>query len=366
MADPITGGIMAGGALLGGIAGGQKSGGGTTTQVSEPWAPQQPFLTYGFDQAKSLYGQAAQNPAYTGQRVAGLTPEQQALIGQGTGFGGSQFPLANQVQGMGMGMLTPGAQFGTNAANIYGSVAGMDPTQQIIANAGQYADNPYVQSIIDASSRDVTRNLLENQLPSLAMGATGTGNINSTRAGVQQAIAERSAAERLADISSGIRGQFFQSGLNMSQEQYNRDLQNQLAANEALRQSYGAGLQGLGAGADLAAGGFALGSGAAGQQQLQQQAELDAQRQQFAEQRDMPMDLLGRYMQLVQGNYGGTQTQTAPSTGGGFAGVLQGALGGALGGASLGRSFGGGMLPGQVASGANPLTVNNGMGYFFD
>lgn len=359
-------GLAIGGAVLGGLAGSQSRGGGTATQVSTPWDAQQPFLKYGFEQSRQAAEQALQNPVYQGERVAGLTPEQLALINQGTQFAQGQFAPAQALQQYGLGTLGATSGFGQNAADIYGSVAGVDPTQQILANAAQYADNPYTQGIIDAASRDVTRNLLENQLPSLALGATGTGNINSTRAGVQQAIAERGAAERLADISSNIRGQFFQTGLSQAQNQYNQNLQNQLAANQALQSAFGAGVSGLGAGQQLGAGGFQLGATAAAMPQAQQQAELNAQMQQFAEERGVPLDILRQYMGIVGGDYGGTSTGTTPSTGGGFMGALQGAMGGALGGLGLAPAFGGmggSMLPGQVASGANPLTVNNGMGY---
>lgn len=351
----IETGLAVGGAVLGGLAGSQSKGGGTTTETRTPWSEQQPYLKYGFEQGRTATENALANPVYQGQRVAAMTPEQQALINQATGFAGGQFPTAQTIQNLGLGMVTPGAQFGQNAANIYGQVAGVDPTQQILANAAQYANNPYTQGIVDAASRDVSRNLLENQLPSLAMGATGTGNINSTRAGAQQAIAERGAAERLADISSNIRGQFFQTGLNQSQNQYNQNLQNQLAANEALRQSFGAGISGVQTGQQLGTGAFGLGSTAAAMPQAQQQAELNAQIQKFAEERGVPLDILKQYMGIVGGNYGGTATATAPSTGGGFMGALQGALGGGLGAMGLAPAFSG------LGSGNN---IENWTGYF--
>jgi hypothetical protein len=359
MPDPVTG-IVGGSAVLGAIGGSKSSGGGTSTATSEPWKEQQPFLQYGFEQSKQAAENALASPVFGGQRVAGLTPEQQALIQQGTQFGTNQFGQAQGLQNMSMGALGATSGFGQNAADIYGQYAGVDPTQQIIAQAGQYANNPYTQGIIDSASRDVTRNLYENQLPSLALGATGTGNINSTRAGVQQGIAERGAAERLADISSNIRGQFFQSGLGQAQSQYNQNLQNQLAANQGVQGAFGAGVGGMGAGQQLGAGGFNLGQTAAGMNQSQQQAQLNAQMQQFAEERDIPMDVMARYMQTIGGNYGGTQTQTTPKTGGGFMGALQGAAGGALGGFGLATGPLGMSMPGVAPGGAGWSTSSLG------
>jgi hypothetical protein len=359
MPDPVTG-IVGGSAVLGAIGGSQSSGGGTSTATSEPWKEQQPFLEYGFEQAQQATENALANPVYGGQQVAGLTPEQQALIQQGTQFGTNQFGQAQGLQNMSMGALGATSGFGQNAADIYGQYAGVDPTQQIIAQAGQYANNPYTQGIIDSASRDVTRNLYENQLPSLALGATGTGNINSTRSGVQQGIAERGAAERLADISSNIRGQFFQTGLGQAQNQYNQNLQNQLAANQGVQGAFGAGVGGLGAGQQLGAGGFNLGQTAAGMNQTQQQNEINALIQQFAAERDIPRDIIAQYMQTIGGNYGGTQTQTAPKTGGGFMGALQGAAGGALGGYGIATGPLGMKMPGAAPGGAGWSTSSLG------
>lgn len=343
MGDPITTAISAAGSLIGGIAGSQESGGGTTqeTRVTEPWAPQQPYLQYGFQQGRSATEQALANPVYQGQRVAALTPLQQQLIGQAGGFASGQFGTAQNLGNVSMGMLNQGAQFGQNAADIYGRVAGVDPTQQILSNAGLYANNPYTQGIIDAASRDVTRNLYEQQLPTMALGATGTGNLGSTRAGVQQAIAERGAADRLADISSNIRGQFFNTGLSQAQNQYNQNIQNQLAANAPLYNAFGAGVQGLTGAQNLATGAFGLGSQAGALEQGQRQAELNAEMQKFAEQRGVPLDILKQYMSIVGGNYGqsSTGTSTAPTTGGGWEGALTGALGGGLGAYGLTNKF---------------------------
>lgn len=342
MGDPVTTAISVGGSLIGGLAGSQESGGGTReeTRVSAPWEPQQPYLTYGFEQGKTATEQALANPVYQGQRVAGLTPLQQQMMNQAGGFAGTQFGRAGNVSDISMDLLPSGTAFASNAADIYGRTL-IDPTQQIISNAGLYANNPYTQGMIDAASRDVTRNLLENQLPSLAMGSTATGNINSTRAGVQQAIAERGAADRLADISSNIRGQFFNTGLSQAQNQYNQNLQAQLQANAPLMQAFGQGLSGLGVGQNLAAGAFGMGTQAGGMQQTQDQAVINAEMQKFAEQRGVPLDILKQYMGIVGGNYGGisTGTSTAPTTGGGWEGALTGALGGGLGAYGLANRF---------------------------
>ena len=53
--------------------------GGTKVQTttSEPWAEQIPYLTQGFDQAKSIYNQGIPD-YYPGESLAGFSPAQKA------------------------------------------------------------------------------------------------------------------------------------------------------------------------------------------------------------------------------------------------------------------------------------------------
>lgn len=341
-------GLAAGGALLGGLSGSQSKGGGTTTQTSKPWEVQQPYLQYGFEQAKDAAGNALTNPVYQGQRVAGMNPYTTNAVDLAGTYANNNFGALGGLNNTSMGLLNTGSQFGGNAANLYNQYSG-DPTQQILGNANQYANNPYVSGIIDAGARDVTRNLYENQLPTLAKAATGSGNTNSTRAGVENAIAMRGAGDRLADMSNTIRGQFFGKGLDMSQNQYNQNLTNSLNANNQLSGAFSSGFRGLTDTQNLAGSLTNMGTSAGGLMQGQEQKQLDAQMAQFAEQRGVPLDILKQYMGIVGGNYGQTATSTTPSTGGGLMGGIQGAIGGALGGygiaggnfSGLGRSLSG-------------------------
>lgn len=335
MSNPVSV-ITGGAALLGGLGGSQGSGGGTTTQSATraPWEPQQDYLTYGFGQAKDALGNALKNPVYTGQRVADLNPYRAQGADTLASFANQYFNTANQANQNSMGMMNSGAGFGNNAQNIFNRYSGVDPTGQILNNANQFANNPYVDGMIDASGRDVTRQLNEQTLPGLNRQFSGTGNTNSTRAGVQAAIAERGAADRLADMSSNIRGQFFGKGLDMSQNQYNQDLRNQLLANEPLLQAFNAGTNGLNRSQELASGFFDQLNAAGNTFQGQNQAVLDANRAQFNETNQNPLDFINSYMRAVGGDYGGTSnsTTTAPTTGGGIGGAISGVLGGALGG----------------------------------
>lgn len=388
-----TAAIVGGGALLGGLAGSQSKGGGTTdtnqlqntnqtttantssTTALPAW--QQAMVDYGLTGAQTATQSALANPVFQGNRVAGLTAEQLNAIRGASGASGQMFGASSNMIGTGQDLMNTGAQFGQNASNLYGQYAGVDPTQQILNTAGQYANNPYATGMINAASQDTVRNLYETQLPTLARASTGSGNLNSSRAGVESAIAERGAADRLANISSQIRGQLFNTGLSQGQSQYNQNLQNSLGINSQLANAYGAGIGGVNAGAGLANNAYSLGSQAGGQLQAQDQAQINAQMQQFSEQTGMPLNILTQYMNLAGKDFGRTQTGTqtgtntgtsatqgtsqAPTTGGGFMGGLTGALGGALGGAGLYGSLGGNMSglfgSGLTTNGTTPSSI---------
>lgn len=252
------------------------------------------------------------NPAYNGQRVAGLNQFQTSSANNLGSFANNTANLGYGLMNTGLGSLGASSAAGGNAADIYGRSM-MDPTQSIISQAGQYANNPYVDGLIDASGRDVARQLNEQQLPSLARAASGAGNTNSSRAGVESAIMQRGAQDRLADISSGIRSQFFGTGLGMAQNQYNQNLQNMLGANSQLLNAgqFGAGL--VGAGQDFATNAFQQGQGAGGVYQTQDQNVLNAQKDQFNESlgnRLAALQGVGNVFQTGAAFKGGEQTST--------------------------------------------------------
>ena len=242
-----------------------------------------PALQTGVSGSIGLFNQYNANPAYTGPRVAGLNPFQTGAANTLGGFSQGFTPRATgAASDLGFSNIGAGMGFGSNAQDIFGR-ASMDPTQQIIGQAGQFADNPYTQGMIDAASRDVARNLLENQLPSIDRTASRTGNLNSTRAGVEAAIAQRGAADRLADISSDIRGRFFGQGLGMAQDQFNNNLRNMMASNQELMRAGQFGMDTLGGAQNLANVGFGQGNLAGELFRNFDQASLDANKAFFDE-----------------------------------------------------------------------------------
>lgn len=333
---PWAAAAVAGGAVLGGIAGSQGKQ-ASSTEVSAPWTAQQPYLTDVFSKAQDTYNQRSAQPFYTGELYARMNPTQQAAINSGVGFAnGTGAALASGVSGSATGALGASAQFGHNAGALF-SRASADPTQSTMSAASQYASSPYADGMVDAATRDVSRTLNQDTLPQNNLDAAGTGNMNSSRAGVIDAQARRDAGDRVADISAGIRGDLYNNGLQLAESQRQTGLSAGLSANAQLGQQADYGLNAAQVGSSLGYGAAdaALGYGGALQSDQQNQDNADFTRYQGNDQRKQ--DLLSQYMTLIQGKYGGTVDKNS-TQGGGLGGALQGVIGGAsLGGGLYGN-----------------------------
>lgn len=307
--------------------------------ANSPWSASQPYIINGFEKASPALDDALAMGAYSGPRVAGLNGYQTQGADQTAAWANSNgLDTANTLYGAGKTMTGAGTQFGANGQTLFDQ-AGTNQTGNFLNTANAYANNPYVDGLVDANSRDITRNLNENQLPSLALGAAGSGNTNSTRTGVSEAIAQRGAADRLADVSNNIRSSFFSKGLDMAQNQYNTQQGQALQANGQLGTAFGMGTNALTQGQQANGNNFDQTQAAGGVFQGQEQQQLTADQQAWAEKQNVPLDLLGKYMSVINGKFGGQAINpVGPSVG---AAGIQGALGGAAGAAGLYGKLGG-------------------------
>jgi hypothetical protein len=326
--------------------------------IKPPWEKQQPYVLDGYGKAQDAMNNAWGMGTYQGPYTAGLNPLQTQgwnTVGQFAQNQGLQG--ANSLFGAGMSNVGAVNTFGNNANSLYAQ-AGQNPTQQIIGNAGQYASNPYLDGQIDAASRDVMRNLTENGLTQLDSHATNTGNMNSSRTGVMQSIMERGAADRIGDISSQMRGTAYQNGLGMAQNQYNNGLNQQLNANGQLLQAGNFGADAIANGLNLGYGAGNAMAGAGTSFQTQDQNVINGQRQQFSDQQNSMLDLVGKYLSSINGNFSGGGVQIQPNNS--FGNIMSGALGGM----GLYNKMQGGSTPaygeGTLGSGTYGMYGNNG------
>ena len=202
----------------------------------------------------------------TGQRFAGMGN----LGGPAAQGSGVNMALANQMANSaataGPAQVSgPNMNLASNAANL-ATGAGVTTNQGLNPNdLGRYVNNDILSGQIDAASRDVVRNLTENVKPTIAANASMTGNSGSSRRAVQDAIAERGAADRVADISAGMRGSAYNQALGL---EANRASQNAQLGQAGRQFDAGARNQLAGQGLGIAA------NQASQQAQLQQQANM--------------------------------------------------------------------------------------------
>lgn len=315
-------------------------GGGTQTVVNKTELPQwvqeagQRNLAAAYDVSRSMPG------PYEGQRVAAMTPGQVSTIGT----------MANNYA-----MSQPAFAY---AQQMAAQAGGYQPER---VQAGQLSTtdlspymNPYTQSVLQTSLDTLNQQRLTglNQAADAAIRARAFGG---SRQAIQEGLVNAAAQQQAGQLAANLMSQNFAQ----SQAAAQADIQRQMAAQQ-LNQAAGISGAGLGLTGAQTLGGLA----GAGQQnflqgaaaalaaqesiQQQQQAELDAARQAYAEQQAFPAQQLNLPVQaLGLTPYGGSQTQT--SSGGSSSPLLSG-----LGAASMGVNILGGLksLAAPAAAGA--------------
>lgn len=330
------------GAILGGSGGSNKNSASETT-TTQPWKVQQPYLLGGFSDAASAYNSLKTQPFYQGGLYAGLNQLQNQAI-QGTqnfATGAGQTTSANML---GASNASLGGALGQ--MDTAGALAGFNPGNATIGNimdAGLYADNPYMSGMIDAASRDVTRNLTEDVLPGINRLGSATGNTNSSRTGVAEGIALRGAQDRIGDIASEMRGGAYSQGLSLAEQARQGNINARLNAlsnaGNLYGSAFGQGLQGGAAGLTAGFNNLDALSKAGALQQQDAQGRMNADFAKWQGQDNRAFDLLDRYMQAIGGQYGSTKTSTADNGQPTWMNTLQGALGGASAGLGLYGQF---------------------------
>ena len=194
--------------------------------------------------------------------------------------------------------------------------------QDRMATAMDYANNN-VDALADVALRDSRRNLASN-LQQGNLNASGTGNMNSSRAGVADAIARRDFDDRAADVRASLQDQLIDRSLQQQARQFSDrgDALNAASqANQGIMGAYGMGMNAAGEGANF-------GMNAGNFMQQQEQNRMDDDRDRFERNRDFEFDMRERYGQGILSQGGRTSNRTARST----SRSLKAAMGGAMGG----------------------------------
>jgi len=345
----------------GGGGGGSQTSTGTTYTSNLPEYAK-PFFEQALVSAgKNIYDTDASGavtgikpmPTYTGERIAGFTPGQEAVQRNIAGLttpGGFADARSGLGMGSGLGYGTAGAglsrALGYTPSSIYGGT--------FTPGMADYYGDPYQQRVTDIALREGRRqgDIAKQQG---AMGAIGRGTFGGARQALMQTEQERNLQQNLADIQA--KGS--QAGFQSAQQQFNADAARQLQAQQANQQAGQAaaqlasqtGLGGLTAGLDAARAQAAtaaaeqtanlerLKTQAASESEKQalQQKINDLQYQTAMEARDYEKKQIEFYNAILRGNVGlgSTQIQYAPQASG-----VQQALGGGLGLLGLSKALG--------------------------
>lgn len=261
--------------------GGGGSSGTTQTQTvtkADPWSEQQPYLKQGFQQAQEIYNQGAPG-YYPGQTVAPFSPETNAAMEAQTNRALAGSPLMTAAQ------------------------------QQLTDTmSGKYLDvntNPYLMPLADQ--------IRANVQPGIEGRFAGSGRLNS-------GLASRAVGQGVTDA---LATQAYQ---NYNDER-TRQTQGMMFAPSLANADY----NDISKLADVGA-----------QREGMAQAQTNADIAKYNYEANLPNNWLSQYMNIIQGQYGGsgTSTQSQPYYQNRLASGAGGALGGGLLGASSAGSLG--------------------------
>ena len=298
------------------------------------------------DSAGNVTG-VKQMPVYTGERVAGFTPEQEALQQRVLGL---QTPTGFAEAGAG---ATTGQNIGygsglTGLSTALNYAPGAIRPQQVTADefTGAAADrymSPYQQRVIDVTKREAQR-AADIKRARGTMGAISRGTFGGARQALMQAEEDRGTAQLLADIQAKGSQQAFENAQatfekdaarRMQAAQLNQatDMQAQQLMQQAMqfRAQTGKdiGIAGLQQGLEASKAKAAISAQertaeletlkaqaatAEEKQQLQQQIN-DIKYQIFQEQNNFERSMLEYYSNILRGNagaLGSTQVQYSP------------------------------------------------------
>jgi hypothetical protein len=252
-----------------------KGGGKQTTSQTQTQSVDPEFKARALD----VYNRAqtvADRPyqAYTGELVAGFTPQQQQAFGMFERAATAAQPAITQAQ------------------ELARRVGAYQP--QTVAQAMEGYQNPYTQQVIDTTLADIerSRQVAQGQGAARAVAARAFGG---SRQGVAEAETNRAALEQSARTAAQLRSAGFETAAGLGA----RDIAAAQQA-EAQRLAAAGQLGQLGAAEQAALMQGAQGLfGAGGAQQELEQARLEDAYKRFAEERGYPLEQLNILQQAL-------------------------------------------------------------------
>ena len=277
-----------------------------------PYLDAKPYTTDLYRRGQEALDAQLGTGYYQGQTLADFNPMQEEAIRMMRGAGTVAGTDAREFMDAGRG-------FAANYGDIYNRAS-----QDMLGNALNYA-SANTQPLLASAMRDPYRQLTEQALPGIGRSAMATGNTNSSRAGVAEAIAQRAFDDRSADTATNIQNSLIDRAMKAQQAQ----LSNMTAANKNLGGLYNMGFSQAGDAANM------LGR-AGGMLQGREQALLDDERARFEGNRDFDMNTLMAYNAGILGRTPTSVNTIKPAT----ANPMMGGLSGAMAGFGFGQKYG--------------------------
>jgi hypothetical protein len=270
------------------------------TELPE-WVQQagQKNLAAAYDVSANMLG------PYTGQRVAGITPATESVVGnitQNAAMSQPAFAYAQQLAAQAGGYQPTQVQ----------------PGQLSQTDLSQYM-NPYTQAVLGTSLDVLNQQRLTglNQAYDAALKAKAFGG---SRQAIQEGVVNAAAQQQAGQLAAQLMAQNYGQAQTAAQADITRAMEAQRLNQQAGLAGAGLGVQGAQALGQLAGAGqeaYMTGqTGALTAQSLlqaQQQAELDAAQQAYREAQQFPIQQLQIPIQALGATpYGQTNTQTGP------------------------------------------------------
>lgn len=321
--DPLTASalITGGSTLIGGFMGNKSAKQDRAAQAEAnrmrmmPYMDARPYTQDLYQRGQDALDASTAAGFYQGPTYAQMNPLQNQAYQNIAGVGTRGQQDANQFMDAGRG-------FARNYSDLYNQAS-----QNPLNNAINYASSN-VQPLLQAAMRDDYRGLTEQTLPGIGQGASATGNTNSSRAGIAEAVAQRAYDDRSADVAANIQDKLMARSLTADQNRF----ANMTSANQNLMGSYNTGFTQAGQAADYMA-------NAGGMLRQDQQGVYDDNRANFEGNRDFQLDQLMRYNAGILGrtptSTGNIQTNSANP--------MMAGLSGAMAGFGFGQKYGPGI-----------------------
>lgn len=204
-------------------------------------SPRKEVLPFLDENLKALV-EAYKNRSYIPTTAGSTTGLNKAID---LGLNTDVFQRLKELSGSGLDTMKTGVG-GLEKIATTGSYA-VNP-QQITEYANSLINPSLINSQVDAYSRDIARNLGENQITGIREADIATGNLGSSRGGIQEAIARRGAEDRIANFRGQLYGDLYGNALTKAQNQLNQNAQGEA---EAYGRLLGAGTQIQGSGDQL-------------------------------------------------------------------------------------------------------------------